>query len=307
MKVTIHNKAGFCWGVVRTVDIAEETLAKAEKEHKNTYILCHIIHNPKEISRLEQKGLRTISHNDLEKISQQDKDANIIIRAHGEPPSTYQKTAELGLSVIDATCPLVTNLQNRVRKYHELGYQIIIFGKKEHAEVIGLRGVCDDKCSVIKSLAEAEEIKVTTNQTVFMSQTTMDKHIFNQVKDFLDDKINNMIDLGVIDNKLIGRDTTCRAVTSREEPLLEFAKENNVMIFVSGKDSSNGKSLFNSCLKVNPRTYFIEDISEIEWNWFSPEDNVGIAGATSTPQWYMDKVKFYIESKFNPETAGIIM
>jgi 4-hydroxy-3-methylbut-2-enyl diphosphate reductase len=299
MIVTIDSKAGFCWGVVRTVEIAEETLAEAKENGNNTYILGHIIHNPKEISRLEEKGLKTISYHDLEEISKNDINANIIIRAHGEPPSTYQKTSDLGLKVFDATCPLVTNLQNRVRKYHELGYQIIIFGKKEHAEVIGLRGVCNDDCIVIKTLDEAKEINQFDRQTVFMSQTTMDKHIFHQVKEYLETKINNLVDLGEIDNKLIGRDTTCRAVTSREEPLLRFAKSNDVMIFVSGKNSSNGKSLYNSCLKVNPRTYFIEDSSEIDWSWFENAETVGISGATSTPQWYMEKVKSNIESKFN--------
>ena len=296
MIVTIDPKAGFCWGVVRTVDIAQETLTKADEESKNTYILGHIIHNPKEISRLEEQGLVTITHDDLESIALNDKNANIIIRAHGEPPATYQRTEELGLNVIDATCPLVTNLQNRVKKYYSQGYQIIIFGKKEHAEVIGLRGVCNDQCIVIKTLDEAKEISEFGKQTVFMSQTTMDKHIFNQVKEYLESKIVNLIDLGEIENKLIGRDTTCRAVTSREEPLTQFAKSNDVMIFVSGKNSSNGKSLYNSCLKVNPRTHFIEDISEIENSWFDNSNTVGISGATSTPQWYMEKVKEYIEN-----------
>lgn len=296
MIVTIDTKAGFCWGVVRTVDIAQESLSLADEESKNTYILGHIIHNPKEISRLEGLGLVTITHDDLESIALNDKNANIIIRAHGEPPATYQKTKELGFNVIDATCPLVTNLQNRVKKYYTQGYQIIIFGKKEHAEVIGLRGVCNDHCIVIKTLDEAKEIKEFGKQTVFMSQTTMDKHIFLQVKEYLESKIVNLIDLGEIENKLIGRDTTCRAVTSREEPLIKFAKSNDVMIFVSGKNSSNGKSLYNSCHKVNPKTYFIEDISEIENSWFDNSNSVGISGATSTPQWYMEKVKEYIEN-----------
>ncbi|MDX9789679.1 MAG: 4-hydroxy-3-methylbut-2-enyl diphosphate reductase [Candidatus Kapabacteria bacterium] len=299
MKVTIDDRAGFCWGVVRTVDIAEETLNQADDNRSNTYILGHIIHNPKEIKRLENKGLQTITHEQLDDIAKNDKNAKVIIRAHGEPPATYKRTEELGLNVIDATCPLVTNLQNRVKKYHQLGYQIIIFGKKEHAEVIGLRGVCNDECIVIKTLSEAEQITDFNRQTVFMSQTTMDKHVFRQVKSYLDSKINDLIDLGEIENKLIGRDTTCRAVTSREEPLMKFADSNDVMIFVSGKNSSNGKSLYNSCLKVNSNSYFIEDIGEIDWSWFDNADTVGISGATSTPQWYMEKVKQTIEDKFN--------
>lgn len=299
MKVTIDKKSGFCWGVVRTVDIAEQVLNDAKDSGKNTYILGHIIHNPKEISRLEDKGLKTISHSDLEEIAKNDKDANIIIRAHGEPPSTYQKSAELGLKIIDATCPLVTNLQNRVRKYYELGYQIIIFGKRDHAEVIGLRGVCNDECIIIKSFEEAKQITQFDRKTVFMSQTTMDKQVFHQIKEYLNTKINDMIDLGSLDDKLLGRDTTCRAVTKRKEPLVEFAKSNDVMIFVSGKTSSNGKSLYQSCLEVNPKSYFIEDCNEIDWSWFENAETVGITGATSTPHWYMEKVKEEIERRYN--------
>lgn len=298
MKVTIDTRAGFCWGVVRTVEIAEYEINNSEP-NKKTYILGSIIHNSKEVKRLEEKGLVTISHDDLETIAKNDKNAKVIIRAHGEPPATYEKTAKLGIDVVDATCPLVTNLQNRVRKYHELGYMIIIFGKKDHAEVIGLRGVCNDQCIVIKTLDEAKQITDFGKQTVFMSQTTMDKHLFKEVKEYLESKIDNLIDLGEIDNKLIGRDTTCRAVTSREVPLQQFAKSNDVLIFVSGKNSSNGKSLHAACLKVNPKSYFIEDISEIDWSWFENAESVGISGATSTPQWYMEKVKSYIEEKFN--------
>lgn len=297
MNVTINNKSGFCWGVVRTVEIAEETLQK--NNGQNTYILGHIIHNPKEIDRLAQQGLKTITHAELESIKQLDSNANIIVRAHGEPPSTYKKFEDMNINYVDATCPLVTNLQNRVSKYYEQGFQIIIFGKKEHPEVIGLRGVCNDECIVIKTLDEAKAIKDFTKKTVLMSQTTMDKTLFHQVQDYLTEKIDNLINLGEFDEKLIARDTTCRAVTSREEPLKEFAVSNDVLIFVSGKDSSNGKALFNSCLKVNPNSYFIEDISEIDWSWFNNANNVGIAGATSTPMWYMEKVKSEIENRFN--------
>lgn len=297
MKVTINNKSGFCWGVVRTVEIAEETLQN--NNGQNTYILGHIIHNPKEIDRLAKQGLKTISHAELESIKQIDKDANVIVRAHGEPPATYKKFEDLGIDYIDATCPLVTNLQNRVRKYYEQGFQIIIFGKKEHPEIIGLRGVCNDECIVIKTMDEAISITDFNRKTVLMSQTTMDKTMFHEIQDYLTAKIDNLINLGEFDEKLISRDTTCRAVTSREEPLKEFALSNDVLIFVSGKDSSNGKALYNSCLKVNPKSYFIEDVKEIDWNWFDSANSVGIAGATSTPMWYMEQVKSEIENRFN--------
>ncbi len=298
MVVTIDNKAGFCWGVVRTVDIAEEQLNAAEKTNENVYILGQIIHNPKEIDRLEERGLNTITYSDLDEIAKNGTNSRVIIRAHGEPPSTYQKAEALGIELIDATCPLVTNLQNRVRKYHVLDYQIIIFGKIDHAEVIGLRGVCNDECIVIKSLDEAMQIVDFSKKTALISQTTMDKQIFYKIKDYLESKINELVDLGEAD-KLLARDTTCRAVTSREEPLLKFAKSNDLMIFVSGKKSSNGKSLFSSLKKVQDNAHFIEDISEIDWNWFENVNTVGISGATSTPQWYMEKVKEEIENRFN--------
>lgn len=296
MKISIHNKSGFCWGVTRTVDITEETLQS--NNGQNTYILGHIIHNPKEIDRLAKKGLKTITHADLETIAKTDSNAKIIIRAHGEPPATYNKLHDLHLNYVDATCPLVTNLQNRVRKYYFQGYQIIIFGKKEHPEIIGLRGVCNDECIIIKSMDEAVSLVDFNKKTVFMSQTTMDKTLFHQIQDFLTDKINDLINLGALDDKLLARDTTCRAVTSREGPFKEFARSNDIIIFVSGKASSNGKSLFSACVKVNPNSHFIEDIEEIDWSWFDNVDTVGIAGATSTPMWYLEKVQSEIEVRF---------
>ena len=294
MQVNIDQHAGFCWGVVRTIDIAEDTLQNKNDEDVN--VLGHIIHNPKEIDRLENKGLNTVDHNDLDNLPE---GSNVIIRAHGEPPSTYQKAKEKGLNLIDATCPLVTALQNRVVKYYNLGYQIVIFGKREHAEVIGLRGVCNDEAIVIRNVEEAKQLVDFDRKTVLISQTTMKKPIFREVKKILEEKINKLIDAGEIDDKLLARDTTCRAVTHREEPLLEFAGEQDVMIFVSGRKSSNGKSLFQALNKKHPRSYFIENIEEIDWDWFDGAKEVGISGATSTPQWFMEKVKKVIEEKFN--------
>lgn len=297
MKVSIDHKAGFCWGVVRTVDIAEDTLSKNQEE--DIYVLGHIIHNPREIERLESKGLRTISHEDFEEIAKNGRRSKVIIRAHGEPPSTFVRAEQLGIELVDATCPLVTNLQNRVKKYFDAGFQIVIFGKKEHAEVIGLRGVCNDEAIVIRSLEEAQEIIDFTRQTALISQTTMHKPTFYEIKEYLESKIENLIHAGEINDKLIARDTTCRAVTSRQEPLLDYARQNDVIIFVSGKKSSNGKSLYQYCKEVNDRTYFIENVEELDWDWFENAETVGISGATSTPQWYMKKVKEMIENKFN--------
>lgn len=296
MIVNIDQNSGFCWGVVRTIDIAEETLKK--KNDEEISVLGHIIHNPREIDRLAEKGLHTINHDELKSMKP---GSNIIIRAHGEPPSTYELAKKQGVNIIDATCPLVTALQNRVVKYYNAGYQIVIFGKNEHAEVIGLRGVCNDEAIVIRSVEEAEKIVDFSRKTVLISQTTMDKKLFYKVKEVLENKINHLVDAGEIDNKLLARDTTCRAVTHREEPMKQFAKEQDLMIFVSGRRSSNGKGLFKQTKQINPNTYFIESIEEIDWSWFDGAQKVGISGATSTPQWYMEKVKKVIEEKFNVE------
>jgi 4-hydroxy-3-methylbut-2-enyl diphosphate reductase len=291
MQVKIDPSSGFCWGVVRTVEIAEETLSN--QDGKNVYILGQIIHNPKETHRLEEKGLVTISHEDLNKIDVTN--SKVLIRAHGEPPSTYEAAKAKGIDLIDATCPLVTALQKRVFKFHQEGYQIVIFGKRDHAEVIGLRGVCDDDCVVIKTIEEAINMVDLSRKTVLISQTTMDKPTFYQIKQTLEERVNEFIDGGDINDYLLTKDTLCRAVYGREDKLIDFAKSNDVMIFVAGKNSSNGKSLFSLCKNANTNSYFIEDISEIREEWFGQAVTVGITGATSTPNWYMEQVKSKIE------------
>lgn len=291
MLVTIDDNSGFCWGVVRTIEIAEQTLE--QNQENDIYILGEIIHNPKEVERLEHKGLKTIYHNDLEKLK--GTNAKVLIRAHGEPPTTYATAKELGVEIIDATCPLVTALQNRVRKFFQEGYQIVIFGKPHHPEVIGLRGVCNDECIVIQNVEEALEKVDFNRKTLFLSQTTMDKHLFNQIKSALEQRVKEIYSYDNYQEQLIVKDTLCRAVTGREEHLKKFAQNNDVVIFVAGRNSSNGKSLFKICHETNPNSYFIEEIEELNPNWINNANKVGITGATSTPRWYMEQVKAYIE------------
>ena len=291
MEVKIDPSSGFCWGVVRTVEKAEETLAN--HDGKKVYILGQIIHNPKETHRLEEKGLITITHDDLETIDVTN--SKVLIRAHGEPPSTYDTVKSKGIELIDATCPLVTSLQKRVFKFHQEGYQIVIFGKKDHAEVIGLRGVCDDDCVVIKTVEEALNLVNFSKKTVLISQTTMDKLTFYEIKDALEKRVSEFVDGGDIQDYFLTKDTLCRAVYGREDKLIEFARNNDVMIFVAGKNSSNGKSLFHVCEGANQRSYFIEEMSEIDESWFEGAQKVGITGATSTPHWYMEQVKSKVE------------
>lgn len=298
MNVTIDNHSGFCWGVVRTVQIAEDQLA-APRTERNVYVLGHIIHNPKEIERLENKGLKTISVDDFPSIA--NIGAKVIIRAHGEPPETYRKAWEHGIELVDATCPVVTKLQERVRKFYDQGYQVVIFGKKDHAEVLGVRGVVHDQCVVIKNVEQALGQVDLTRKTVLFSQTTMDRPTFYAVRDALKARINELVvdTMEEIATEFHAKDTICGQVSGRENLLAEFARKNDVVIFVAGRASSNGKVLYDVAKGANPRTYFIEDATELDPTWFTNAANVGISGATSTPQWFMEEVKSTIEQKFS--------
>jgi len=292
MKVTVDNNSGFCWGVVRTVDIAEQELSETGK----LYSLGEIIHNPVEIERLEAKGLRTIRHDDLKNL----KDAKVLIRAHGEPPETFRKMKEWGIDVIDATCPVVTKVQERIRKFYDKKYQVVIFGKKDHAEVIGLVGHTNGTAIVIKSVAEIDKLDFS-KKTVLFSQTTMDKVTFYAIRDAIKEKIKAEFEVGTFEEMAIdfhAKDTICGQVSGRDKKLREFSKSNDVMIFVAGKMSSNGKVLYEIAKSENPKTYFIENEVELQNEWFNGVETVGISGATSTPQWLMDRVKKEIEMRF---------
>ena len=291
MIINIDENSGFCWGVVRTVEIAEKTLS--ESHDGNVYILGEIIHNPKEVERLEQMGLKTINHEHLADLKGEN--VKVLIRAHGEPPSTYQKAKELGIELIDATCPLVTALQNRVKRFYDEGYQIVILGKLHHPEIIGLRGVCNDECVVIQSEEEALEKVDFTRKTIFLSQTTMSKEKFHRIRQMLESKVKEIHSFENYKEQLVVKDTLCRAVIGREDNLRKFAQENDVVIFVAGRNSSNGKNLFGICCQANPNSYFIEEIAELKPEWFRGVQKVGITGATSTPRWYMEEVKKAIE------------
>ncbi len=289
MRVTVDRNGGFCWGVVRAVDFAEAELANSKK----LYSLGDIIHNPEEIERLEGKGLKTISHEDLGRI----RDAKVLIRAHGEPPSTYEIAKKYNLEIVDATCPVVTKLQERIKKFYDDGYQVVIFGKKDHAEVIGLRGVCNDDAIVVKSVEEALLKIDLKRKTVLFSQTTMDKPTFYAIKEALSRKIKDFV-VGTMEDiakNFLAKDTICGQVSGRDKKLREFAAQNNVIVFVAGRNSSNGKVLFEICREENKLSYFVEKESELQSSWFEDAESVGITGATSTPQWLMEKIKQAIE------------
>ncbi len=290
MKVTVDQNSGFCWGVVRTIDIAEQEL----QESKKLYSLGDIIHNPIEIERLEEKGLSTITLAELKDV----KDAKVLIRAHGEPPETFRRAKELGIELIDATCPVVTKVQERIRKFYDNGYQVVIFGKKDHAEVVGLVGHTNGTAIVIKSSQEIDQLDLT-KKTVLFSQTTMDKATFYAIRDAMKSRIKAEFEVGTFEEMAIdfhAKDTICGQVSGRDKKLREFSRSNDVMIFVAGRKSSNGKVLYEIAKEENPQTHFIEDEKELQPEWFLGVETVGVSGATSTPQWLMERVKVSIEA-----------
>jgi len=277
LNVTIDKSSGFCFGVVYAIDMAEDILDQEEY----LYCLGDIVHNDEEVERLKSKGLRIIDHEHLHQL----RDEKILIRAHGEAPSTYQLALENNLTLIDASCPVVLKLQNRIKNSHDDDEQILIFGKHGHAEVIGLQGQTDGKAIVFQDLAELDSIELPNKFTLY-SQTTKSTDKFYQIKDEL---LSRGYDVKA-------NDTICRQVSNRYEELEEFVAGYDKIVFVSGKKSSNGKVLFDVCKKYNINSYFISNVEELESAWFAQDDKVGICGATSTPMWLMEKVKAQLES-----------
>jgi 4-hydroxy-3-methylbut-2-enyl diphosphate reductase len=297
MKITIDKHSGFCWGVVRTIEIAEEEMTDSPE----LYSLGPVIHNPKEIERLGKKGMQVVRHEDFSSLSGK----KVLIRAHGEPPATYESAKRHGVTLIDATCPVVTKVQERIRKYYDQGYQIVIFGKKDHAEVIGLVGHVNGEAVVIRHPDEVSLVN-PARKTVLFSQTTMDKPTFAIIAERLRQTIREF-EVATFEESAIdfhAKDTICGQVSGREKKLREFASEHDVVIFVAGRNSSNGKVLFEICRAANPRIYFIEDAGELDRTWFDGAASAGISGATSTPQWLMEQVAARIEELVPAEQSA---
>ncbi|MBE2281380.1 MAG: 4-hydroxy-3-methylbut-2-enyl diphosphate reductase [Ignavibacteriaceae bacterium] len=293
MTVTIDKNAGFCWGVVRTIEIAEREL-----ENKGiVYSLGDVIHNTLEVERLNKLGLTTINHDDLTGLP---KGSKVLIRAHGEPPQTYKTAMELGIDLVDATCPIVTKVQERVRKFVDKDFQVVIYGKQNHAEVIGINGVTGNTAIVVLTKEEALERVDFSKPTVLFTQTTMDKNEFKVIAEALREKLETLI-IGSMEETAVeyhAKDTICGQVSGREKKLQEFARTHDVIIFTAGRKSSNGKVLYHIAHDVNEKTFFAETKDEINFSWFEGANSVGITGATSTPQWVMEEIKKLIEEKF---------
>ena len=289
MQVTIDKNSGYCFGVEFAIKMAEDEMENKEP----LYCLGDIVHNDMEVKRLSAKGLVVIDREQLQELS----NCKVLIRAHGEPPETYRLAIENNIELIDASCPVVLKLQHRVKnafdKMEREKGQIVIYGKKGHAEVIGLTGQTLEKAVVVMEDADLEKIDYNRPITLF-SQTTKSTKGFYALSAKIEEKIKaTKGELTEVDFN--SNDSICRQVSNREPQLQRFAQENDVILFVSGKKSSNGKALYQVCLSENPRSYFIESEEEIDQDWFQQAERVGICGATSTPMWLMEQVKSYVD------------
>lgn len=319
MKVNLdRTSSGFCIGVQGTINVAEEKL----QELGGLFSFGDVVHNEVEVKRLERLGLVTVDDEGFRKL----KDAQVLIRAHGEPPSTYRIAAENGLTVTDTTCPVVSRLQRTARLLYELGYQMVIYGKRTHPEVIGINGQCNNSAIIIKhaDLSDSSELEGLDPRcrTALISQTTMDVPGFYELKANLEARFASepgvssgpwmaIRDIDITADKTgvrsmpdyVFKDTICRQVSSRNQKLHDFSLANDVVIFVAGKKSSNGQVLYHICKAANPRSYFIEDIDELQEAWLKDTDGstvarVGVCGATSTPMWHLEKVALHLEQNF---------
>ena len=272
LHVQIDAHSGFCFGVVYAIEMAEDIL----DESGHLYCLGDIVHNDEEVNRLKKKGLKIIDHEILKNLH----DENVLIRAHGEPPATYELAIKNNLTLIDASCPVVLKLQHRIKNSFDKGDSIFIYGKHAHAEVIGLLGQTNNEAIVFQDISELDLQNLPENITLY-SQTTKSTDKFYEINNVLKDN-------GITVNT---NDTICRQVSNRDKELRDFATKFDKIIFVSGTKSSNGKVLFNVCRDTNPNTYFVSNSDQIESDWFTDNEQVGICGATSTPMWLMEQVQ----------------
>jgi 4-hydroxy-3-methylbut-2-enyl diphosphate reductase len=283
MKIEIDQGSGFCFGVTRAIGKAEEELNK----DGHIYCLGDIVHNGKECDRLQRLGLATINHEELKNIRQ----SKVLLRAHGEPPSTYLLAQKNEIEIIDATCPVVLHLQERIKKEYdndkEHKKQIVIFGKNGHAEVLGLVGQTEGTAIVIESVADLRKLDFNKDICLY-SQTTKPLDEFRRIVEYIQQNISSNATFTFYD-------TICRQVANRMPNIREFANRHDVILFVCGKKSSNGRVLFKECKDANPKSYMIDTANEIDLRWLQDCNSVGICGATSTPKWLMEECKIRIE------------
>lgn len=280
--IEIDQYSGFCFGVTRAINMAEEQLADTGR----LYCLGDIVHNSNEVERLKQEGLETITHEQLKELH----DVNVLLRAHGEPPETYEIARRNNIKIIDATCPVVLKLQQRIKHtYNDEPNepQIVIYGKRGHAEVNGLVGQTSGKALVIESVNEIDKIDFSRNVYLY-SQTTKSVQELKKIIEAVKLRMTGGAELK-------SYDTICRSVANRIPQIREFATRHDLILFVCGSKSSNGKILFGECLDANPNSHLVSNESEINPQWLVGKKSIGICGATSTPMWLMNSVKSAIE------------
>lgn len=284
MRIEIDPNSGYCFGVEFAIKMAEDELAESQE----LYCLGDIVHNTMEVERLFNKGLRTITREELSEL----RDCKVLIRAHGEPPETYELALRNNIELIDASCPVVLKLQNRIKHSYDLAQekngQIVIYGKPGHAEVIGLTGQTHDEAIIITSPDDLNQIDFS-RPIILYSQTTKSTKGFYEMKSLIEERIKAEKGELLVED-FNANDSICRQVSNREPRMKEFSQKHDVILFVSGKKSSNGRALYNVCLEFNERSYFIENEKEIDPEWLVNADSVGICGATSTPRWLMENV-----------------
>jgi 4-hydroxy-3-methylbut-2-enyl diphosphate reductase len=285
IQIEIDNGSGFCFGVTTAIKKAEEELAQGQ----TLYCLGDIVHNGMECERLREMGLITINHDDLRQLH----DVKVLLRAHGEPPETYELARKNHIEIIDATCPVVLQLQKRIKKQYDESdkAQIVIFGKKGHAEVLGLVGQTQSSAIVIESFDEVTKLDFTRDIFLY-SQTTKSLDEFHRIIDYIQAHISS-------EATFKSFDTICRSVANRMPSISQFAAKHDLILFVCGRKSSNGKVLFNECMRVNPNSHLVEDPQEIQSEWLSGIETVGICGATSTPRWLMEQCRDAILTKIS--------
>lgn len=289
MDVIVDKNSGYCFGVEFAIQMAEDEM----EEEPILYCLGDIVHNDMEVKRLHEKGLRIIDREKLAELQ----DCKVLIRAHGEPPETYQLALQNNIELIDASCPVVLKLQNRVKNAYDAARkqngQIVIYGKKGHAEVIGLSGQTRDEAIIITTEEDLDKLDFTRPITLF-SQTTKSTDGFYHMKELIQQRIEEAGkgELDVVDFQ--ANDSICRQVSNREPQLKRFSQEHDVILFVSGKKSSNGRALYNVCKTHNENSHFIENESELDPAWFDNANSVGVCGATSTPLWLMERVADHV-------------
>ncbi|MFH1161225.1 MAG: 4-hydroxy-3-methylbut-2-enyl diphosphate reductase [bacterium] len=289
MQVTIDQHSGFCFGVVYAIQVAERELAESGR----LYCLGDIVHNNMEVNRLKELGLVIIDHNDLKNLQ----DCKVMIRAHGEPPETYQISLNNNIHLVDASCPIVLNLQQEVRYGYEdmmkKDGQIVIYGKEGHAEVNGLKGQTNGKAIVVAEESDLDKIDFTRPVRLY-SQTTKSVEGFRKIVSLIESRMESRAAGGTVDFQW--SDSICRQVSNRSSLLRDFATRFDVIIFVSGQKSSNGLILFQVCKDVNPNTYMVSEENELIRQWFVGFRTVGVCGATSTPMWLMEKLAHQIRT-----------